>query len=33
VIAMEDRGISKTEVFKQLKMFKKKDMTHLSGKY
>lgn len=29
---MEDKGISKTEVFKQLKMFKKKDMTHLSGK-
>ncbi|MBZ2164771.1 tyrosine decarboxylase MfnA [Methanobacterium spitsbergense] len=29
---MEDKGISKTEVFRQLKEFKKKDMTHRSGK-
>ncbi|MDD3984779.1 MAG: tyrosine decarboxylase MfnA [Methanobacterium sp.] len=29
---MEDKGRSKTEVFRQLKIFKKKDMTHLSGK-
>ena len=29
---MEDKGISKTEVFRRLKEFKKKDMTHRSGK-
>ncbi len=29
---MEDKGISKTEVFRQLEEFKKKDMTHRSGK-
>ena len=29
---MEEKGISKTEVFKELKYFKKMDMTHRSGK-
>ena len=29
---MEDKGISKTEVFRRLEEFKKKDMTHRSGK-
>lgn len=29
---MEDKGRSKTEVFRQLEEFKKKDMTHRSGK-
>jgi tyrosine decarboxylase / aspartate 1-decarboxylase len=29
---MEDKGRSKTEVFRQLQEFKKKDMTHRSGK-
>ena len=29
---MEEKGISKTEVFEKLKEFKKKDMTHRSGK-
>ncbi len=29
---MEERGISKTEVFKELKEFKDRDMTHSSGK-
>jgi tyrosine decarboxylase/aspartate 1-decarboxylase len=29
---MEEKGISKTEVFKQLKKFKKRDMTHKSGR-
>ena len=29
---MEEKGISKTEVFERLKEFKKRDMTHRSGK-
>ncbi len=29
---MEEKGISKTEVFKKLKEFKSRDMTHRSGK-
>jgi tyrosine decarboxylase / aspartate 1-decarboxylase len=29
---MEDKGLSKAEVFRQLEEFKKKDMTHRSGK-
>ena len=29
---MDEKGISKTDVFEKLKEFKKKDMTHRSGK-
>jgi tyrosine decarboxylase/aspartate 1-decarboxylase len=31
-VTMEKKGISKTEVFKELKKFKNRDMTHRSGK-